>query len=78
MSPASTVSDSCELVAEADLDPAGEHVERALAVVVVVRAAARAGGHAEDAHVDVGRARRGLGDLGSADHAARDVALFAR
>src|SRR4029079_3738724 len=31
----------------------------------------------EDAHVDVGRAGRGLGDLGAADDAAGDVALFA-
>ena len=63
-----------ELVAEADLDAAADHVERALAGVVEVRAPARAGGDAEHAHVDVGRARRGLRDLGPAEYAARDVA----
>ena len=35
------------------------------------------GRHAEDAHVEVRGARRGLRDLGAADHAARDGAVVA-
>src|SRR5699024_355209 len=51
-----------------------EHVERALAVVVVVGAPARAGGDPEDRHVDVRGAGRGLRDLRAADYPARHVA----
>src|SRR5579875_967967 len=64
-----------EAVAPHDADPAAQHVERALARVVVVRARARAGGHAVAAHVDVRGADRRLRDLGAADDPAGRLAV---
>src|SRR3954452_6092027 len=64
-----------EVLAPADLDRAGEHVERALAAGVVVGARARAGRHAEAGHVDVRRAGGRLRDLRAAEDAAGHLVL---
>src|ERR687889_1238695 len=64
-----------EALAPADLDRAREHVERALAVGVVVRARARAGRDPEAGHVDVRRARGRLRDLRAAEDAAGHLVL---
>src|SRR5215207_8814665 len=65
-----------QVVAPLDLDAAGEHVERALAVRVVVRARLGSRRDAEAAHEQVRGFGGRLGDLGSPDHPARRVALF--
>src|SRR4051794_38885155 len=67
-----------QVVAPADLDRAREHVERALAVVVIVGARTRPRRDPEDPHVDVRRPRGRLRDLGSPHDAAGDVALDRR
>ncbi len=57
--------------------PPGQHVQGALAVLVVVRARARPGRHPEAPHVDVAGARGHLRDLGAADDAARGLVVGA-
>jgi len=66
-----------EVLAPVDGDSAGEHVEPALAVGVVMRPRPRTGRHAELRHVDVGRTGGGLRELGSAEDPARRVVLGA-
>src|ERR671923_1242918 len=66
-----------ELVTPLDLEPAGQHVDGALAGLVVVGPRLGARRHAEDAHVDVRGPGRRLRDLVAADDAPRGVAILA-
>src|SRR5688572_31429023 len=65
------------MVTPLDLQAPGQHVDGALAGVVVVGPRLGARRHAEDAHVDVRGPGRRLRDLVAADDAPRGVAVLA-
>src|SRR5438105_6650480 len=64
-----------EAIAPLDAQCAGQHVDGALAVLVVMRPGLRARWHAEHGHVDVLRIGGGLRYLAAADDTARNVPI---
>ena len=77
-SPGSSVSSCSRRSPHLTRSVPDEHVDRALAALVVVRPRLAPGGTRNTRHVDVVRARGRLGDLGAADDAARHLAIRTR
>src|SRR5690348_500280 len=67
-----------ELLAPTHQQPSSDHVDGALALLVIVSARLRAWWDPEHSHINVARPRRALGDLGAAQDAAGHLVVGPR